>query len=126
MPHTTLTLLKGRSDSEKKEIMDAVHAAVKIADVPDFDRSQRVIEFGDEAFLSDPYYPVPSRPRSNKFILIEILFGVGRTIQTKRNIMGCLMTGLVSLDIEPEDVLVTFVETAWDNWGLINGELLQV
>jgi hypothetical protein len=36
------------------------------------------------------------------------------------------MAGLVKLSMDPADVTVVFVETAWENWSFANGTLLHV
>jgi phenylpyruvate tautomerase PptA (4-oxalocrotonate tautomerase family) len=125
MPFITLTLLKGRQAAEKKQILDAVHAALIDAGVPVADRFQRVLELEPENFIYDLNYPNLETPRTDKFMIIEIMLSVGRSVKVKRKILAHLMNGLTAMAVSPNDVMVAFKETAWENWAFANGELLH-
>lgn len=125
MPLITITLPKGRSAGEKRQIADAVHNALVAAGVPVQDRFQRIIELEEENLIYDRNYPDLETPRSDKFVLIEILFSVGRSVKIKRKILSDLMEGLKQIDVSPNDTMVVFKETAWENWAFANGQIIH-
>lgn len=126
MPIITLTLLKGRTLAEKIQIFNAIHESIMLAGVPQNDRFQRAIELDEENFFYDKDYPDLETPRTKKFILIEILFSVGRSVKIKQKILDRLMKLLQEIEISSNDVMVTFQETAWENWAFANGKLIHV
>lgn len=125
MPLVTLTLRKGRSAAFKSGILDAVHGALVSSGVPATDRFQRVIELEPEDFRFDPEYPDLQSPRTANFILIEILWSVGRSVKVRKQLLQALMTSLSQQGLQPEEVMVCFKETAWENWSFGGGRLLH-
>ncbi len=125
MPLITITSLKGRSAEGKQKIGDAIHAAITEAGVPVLDRFQRFLDLEPESFLYDKYYPNLKDGRSENFVIIEILFSVGRNVKVKRKILEILIGKLKEQSFNPEDVFVSFQETAWENWSFANGEILH-
>jgi len=126
MPLVTVTALKGRTGEEKREIGDAIQTALVEAGVPKEDRFQRFFDMNPEDFIYHASYPDNTAKRTDKFILIQIVLSVGRSAKVKRKLLETLMAGLKKLSIDPADVTVVFVETAWENWAFANGTLLHV
>jgi 5-carboxymethyl-2-hydroxymuconate isomerase len=126
MPLITLTLLKGRNTAEKRNICDAVHTALVNSGVPVADRFQRIIELEPENFIYDANYPDLEIARTDKFVIIEILLSVGRSVKIKRKILADLMENLKNHQISPNDVMVCFKETAWENWAFANGNQIHI
>ena len=125
MPLVTLTVRKPKSVEFKTSVLDAVHAALISVGVPETDRFQRVIELDAEDFRFDASYPDTASPRSEDFVLIEILWSVGRSVKVKRNLLATLMASLQDSGLNPEHVMVCFKETAWENWSFAGGRLLH-
>lgn len=125
MPLITITSLKGRSTEQKQKIGEAVHAAIVEAGVPPADRFQRFLDMEPENFIYDKYYPDLKNGRSENFVIIEILFSVGRSVKVKRKILESLIPKLKDQSFSPEDIFVSFQETAWENWSFANGEILH-
>ncbi|MDN5288075.1 MAG: tautomerase family protein [Mucilaginibacter sp.] len=126
MPSITITLLKGRSATEKKQIGDAIHESLVAAGVPAGDRFQRFIELELENFIYDKHYPDLGTARTDQFMQIEILFSVGRSVKIKRKILADLMIKLQDIQVSPNDVMVYFLETNWENWAFANGEQIHI
>lgn len=124
MPLITVTSLKGRSAEEKQKIGNAIHAAIVEAGVPEFDRFQRFLDMEPEDFLYDKSYPNLKQNRSENFVIMEILFSVGRSVKVKRQVLKSLIAGLSEF-FDSNDVFVSFQETAWENWSFANGEILH-
>ena len=126
MPLVTVTLRKGRPASRASAVLDVVHRSLVANGVPEADRFQRVVELDAERFRYDPRYPDAQRARGDDFVLVEILWSVGRTVKIKRKVVGDIVTGLArEAGLDPEQVMVVFVETTWENWSFAGGRLLH-
>jgi hypothetical protein len=126
MPLVTLTLRSGKSPEFKTAVLDAVHGALVASGVPEKDRFQRVLEPGPEDFRFDAAYPDLTPPRTDEFVLIEILLSVGRSVKVKKKIRADVL-GAVSgkPGVNPEGVMVCFVETVWENWSFGGGRFVN-
>jgi phenylpyruvate tautomerase PptA (4-oxalocrotonate tautomerase family) len=121
MPLVTLTVRRPKTPDFKSGVLEDVHAALVEAGVPATDRFQRVIELDAEDFRFDPSYPDLTSPRTDDFVLIEILWSVGRSIKVKKKLAADLMARLSSRGLEPENVMVVFKETTWESWSFGGG-----
>ena len=125
MPLVTLTIQKPKSTAFKALVLDSIHEALISAGVPVTDRFQRVIELAAEDIRFDATYPDLSKPRDENFMVIEILWSVGRSVKIKRALLVDLMSRLAKHGIDNEQVMVCFKETAWENWSFAGGRLLH-
>jgi phenylpyruvate tautomerase PptA (4-oxalocrotonate tautomerase family) len=125
MPLVTLTLRQGRSPALKTTVLDAVHAALVATGVPAADRFQRVIELDADDFRFDPKYPDVETARTDDFVLIEILWSAGRSVKVKRQLLQHLTATLGQAGLDPENVMVCFKETTWENWAFAGGRLIH-
>lgn len=126
MPLVTLTVRKGKSSEFKSAVFGAVHRALVASGVPEKDKFQRVLELGSDDFRFDPDYPDLSAPRTEDFVLIEILLSVGRSVKVKKQILAQLIADLAKdPGLNPDNVMVCFKETAWENWAFGGGRLIH-
>jgi phenylpyruvate tautomerase PptA (4-oxalocrotonate tautomerase family) len=125
MPLVTVTVRKPKTAQFKSAVLDAVHAALVSTGVPATDNFQRVLELDADDFRFDPGYPDLARERSDDFVLIEILWSVGRSVKVKRKLLDELMASLRGAGFDPENVMVCFKETSWENWSFGGGRLLH-
>ena len=125
MPLVTLTIRRPKSSVFKTTVLDAVHAALVSSGVPAADRFQRVLELEQEDFRFDPSYPDLKTERNDDFVLIEILWSVGRSVKVKKKLLEELMSRLAQGGLNPENVMVCFKETAWENWSFAGGRLIH-
>ena len=80
MPLVEISIRKGRSDSEKKELLNIVYSSLVDAfKIPERDRVQRIYEFKDDEF------EIPN-DRTNKFTIIEITIFPGRSFEAKKKL----------------------------------------
>lgn len=126
MPLVTLTVRKPKTASFKATVLDSVHAALVSSGVPPADKFQRVIELDADDFCFDPHYPDLKSARTEDFVLIEILWSVGRSVKVRRKLLDELMESLARADLDRENVMVVFKETAWENWAFGGGRLIHV
>jgi phenylpyruvate tautomerase PptA (4-oxalocrotonate tautomerase family) len=126
MPLVTLTVRKPKTYAFKSAVLDAVHASLVSTGVPATDKFQRVLELDADDFRFDPGYPDLTAQRNDDFVLIEILWSVGRSVKVKRKFLEELMGSLRNAGLDPENVMVCFKETAWENWSFGGGRLLHI
>lgn len=125
MPLVTLTVRRGKSAEFKSAVLDAVHRALVASGVPAKDRFQRVLELGPDDFRYDPDYPDLAAARTD-FVLIEILLSVGRSVKVKKKILADLVADLAQAPgLHPDNVMVCFKETLWENWSFGGGRFIN-
>jgi phenylpyruvate tautomerase PptA (4-oxalocrotonate tautomerase family) len=125
MPLVTLTVRKPKATAFKSTVFDAVHAALVSSGVPAADKFQRVIELDADDFRFDATYPDLKSERNNDFVLIEILWSVGRSVKVKKRLLDELMSKLAVAGLNTENVMVCFKETSWENWSFGGGRLIH-
>ena len=126
MPLVTVTLQKARSAESTSAILDGVHRALVANGVPETDRFQRVLELDARTFRYDATYPDVATARGAEFVLIEILWSVGRSAKIKRKVTADIIAALGrDPGLDAEQVMIVFVETAWENWAFAGGRLLH-
>ena len=125
MPLVTLTIRRPKATTFKTAVLEAVHATLVSAGVPETDKFQRVIELDADDFRFDPRYPDLKTERNADFVLIEILWSIGRSVKIKKKLLAELMASLSSAGLNPENVMVCFKETSWENWAFGGGRLIH-
>jgi len=125
MPLVTVTLRRPRDAAFKRTLLDTIHAGLVAAGVPATDRFQRVLTLAADDLVVDPRYPDLASDRTADFVLVEILWSVGRSVKVKRQLLTGLLAGLAAHDIDGEHVMVVFKETAWENWSFGGGRILH-
>jgi phenylpyruvate tautomerase PptA (4-oxalocrotonate tautomerase family) len=125
MPLITLTVRKPKTAQFKSTVFDAVHGALVSTGVPVTDKFQRVLELDADDFRFDPGYPDLSTQRNDDFVLIEVLWSVGRSVKVKKRFLDEVMASLRDAGLDPENVMICFKETAWENWSFGGGRLLH-
>lgn len=127
MPLVTLTVRRGKDAAFKSAVLEAVHNALVASGVPPADRFHRVLELSAQDFRYDASYPDLATPRSEAFVLIEVLLSAGRSVKIKRKIAADLIEGLrKSPGLDPDDVMLVFKETTWENWSFGGGRFIHV
>ena len=125
MPLVTVTVRKPKSAEFKSGVLEAVHAALVSSGVPITDRFQRVLELDADDFRFDPTYPDLTRPRDDDFVLIEILWSAGRSVKVKKKLLEELIANLQRAGHVPDNVMVAFKETTWEDWAFAGGRLIH-
>jgi phenylpyruvate tautomerase PptA (4-oxalocrotonate tautomerase family) len=125
MPLVSITVCKPKPAAFKQAVLDSVHDALVASGVPPADRFQRVFELGAEDMRYDARYPELASDRGDAFVLVEILWSVGRSVKVKRKVLADIIGGLARHGIDGEHVMVVFKETAWENWSFGGGRILH-
>ena len=126
MPLVTLTVLQPKPRAFKDAVLNAVHSALVHVGVPPTDVFQRVLELPAEDFRFDRTYPDVQGSRSDDFVLVEILLSAGRSVKVKKQLLAHLVQQLQAAGHQPEDVMVVFKETSWENWSFAGGRQIHV
>ncbi|TMA41808.1 MAG: tautomerase family protein, partial [Deltaproteobacteria bacterium] len=88
--------------------------------IPEQDRFQIVTEHDDASLVYDPSYLGISR--SDGVILVQITLSAGRTVDVRKALFARIVQLLrESPGVRPEDVFVSLVEVAKENWSFGNG-----
>jgi len=126
MPLVTLTVLRPKPPEFKDSVLKAVHDALVSVGVPEADRFHRVLELGPEDFRFDRSYPDVQGSRTDDFILIEVVLSAGRSVKVKKQFLERLVAGLAAAGHDPENAMVVFKETTWENWAFAGGRQIHV
>ena len=122
MPIVTINLSKFWSTEDQRLIADGIHEAIVGAGFPQTDRFQKILRLSQEQFICDDRHPNLTEPRTEKFVLIEIIISFGRSVEFKNNLLTRIVQNLKDKPgISPHDVMVLFVETARENWAFASG-----
>ena len=121
MPLVRVALRKGKSPEYRRAISDSIHRAmVETIKIPEQDRFQIVTEHDDASLVYDPSYLGISR--SDGVILVQITLSAGRTVDVRKALFARVVQLLrESPGVRPEDVFVSLVEVAKENWSFGNG-----
>ena len=122
MPLVRISLRKGTSAEYRKALADGVHQAlVEAIAIPPDDRFQVITEYDPENLVYDPQYL--GVKRSDRIVFVEVTMSQGRKPQQKRKLYKRMVEILSeSPGLAKQDLLITLVEVAWENWSFGNGE----
>ncbi len=115
MPLVKIETRKSWSASQKKEIMEAIHSAMRKAlKIPENDRDIRFHEYHPEDFQVSP-------EKTENYILVEISMFTGRSLQVKKDLYQGIVANLGKQGILTSDVFIVLHEVPLENWGIRGG-----
>ena len=122
MPFTQISLRKGKSAEYHRELMEEVYMAMReTINIPENDRFAAVTELEDGNFNNSGDYLGISR--SDDIVYIQITLNGGRTTDKKKALYAKIAERLnAKLGIRKEDVVISLLEVAPEDWSLGNGE----
>ena len=122
MPLVRISLLAGKSETDKKNIADAVHQAlVDTISIPPQDRFQVITEHKNTDLIYDPNYLNISR--TDAIVIIQVTLSAGRSIEIKKALYKRIVELLdPAAGIRKEDVFINLLKVAKENWSFGNGE----
>ncbi len=121
MPLVRVSLRRGKSDDYKKAIGDGVYKAMReVFNVPDEDRFVVVSEHSESEFqFSKTYLDIT---RSDDLVIIQITANNTRTTEQKKALFARIAELLSQHPgLRKEDVFVSLVDVAKENWWFGNG-----
>jgi phenylpyruvate tautomerase PptA (4-oxalocrotonate tautomerase family) len=122
MPLVRISLRAGKSQEYKKALADGIHRAlVEAIEIPAQDRFQVVTEHSAGDLIYDPSYL--GIERSDDIVLVQITLSTGRKPAQKRKLFQRMTEILAEKPgLRPQDLMISLVEVAWENWSFGNGE----
>jgi 4-oxalocrotonate tautomerase len=122
MPLVRISLREGKTEAYKKALADGVQRAlVEAIDIPPQDRFQVVTEHSTSELFYDPSYL--GIERSDGIVLVQITLSIGRKPAQKRKLYQRMSQILAeNPGLRPQDLMISLVEVAWENWSFGNGE----
>jgi 4-oxalocrotonate tautomerase len=122
MPFVRIDLIQGKSAEYRRTIGDVVYEAI-VADLkaPKDDRFQVINEYPPENHIADAHYF--NIERTKDCVFIQLTLNAGRTVEQKKAFFKSVADGLHDrLGLRREDVFISLVEVAKENWSFGNGE----
>ena len=121
MPLVRIDLAKGKSADFRKTIGEIVYDAMtQVINVPKDDKFQIITEHAPEELNFAPDYLGVNY--SKDIIFIQITLNAGRTVELKKAFFRRIAEDLHSkLGMRKEDVFVSLIEVAKENWSFGNG-----
>lgn len=104
--------LPPRRNSSLKQFNSAL---VEAFDIPDDDRTQRLVEHERDNLEIDS-------GRSEKYTLVEITAFPGRSPSAKRALSQAMVRNLVEAGVPADDILIVLLEPPMANWGIPGGK----
>jgi 4-oxalocrotonate tautomerase len=122
MPLVRIFLRQGKTDEYKRALGDGVHRAmVEAIDAPAQDRFQIITENPASGLVYDPTYLAVQR--TENIVMVQITLSTGRKPPQKRKLFQRMAEILAeNPGLRPQDLMVSLVEVAWENWSFGNGE----
>jgi phenylpyruvate tautomerase PptA (4-oxalocrotonate tautomerase family) len=121
MPLVRIALREGTSAEFRQAVGSSIHRAmVDTIKIPEQDKFQIITEHDESGLIYDPSYLGISRTVG--VILIQITLNAGRTVEARKALFARIAELLrESPGVRPEDVFVSLVEVAKENWSFGNG-----
>jgi len=122
MPLVRISLREGKSEQYRRSLGDAVHQAmVEAIDAPPQDRFQIITEHSATDLIYDPSYL--GVERSDNIVMVQITLSAGRKPGQKRKLFQRMAEIMAkNPGLRPQDLMISLVEVAWENWSFGNGE----
>ena len=121
MPLVRISVKRSESEGFSERVGEAVHRAmVEAIGIPEGDHFQVITEH-DEGFVYDPTFLGINRTPG--IVVIQITLAAGRGTELKKKLYKTIAYMLAySAGVRPEDVFVSLVEVAPENFSFGNGE----
>jgi len=122
MPLVRITLRRGHPSEFLRDLSASVHdALVATANVPQDDKFHIIEEVGPGQLIAHPTYGGVERSEDG-LVVIQITLNAGRTVEVKRALYADIARRLQeTIDVRPDDVLVSLVEVTKENWSFGKG-----
>ena len=121
MPFVQISLRAGKPTAYRRALADGVqHALIETLGIPPDDRFRVITEHTAENLIYDPRYLGVAR--TDDVVFVRITLGAGRIRVQKRALYARIAALLAeNPGVRPQDVFITLVETAAENWSFGNG-----
>jgi 4-oxalocrotonate tautomerase len=121
VPLTRISLRRGKSSEYLRTLTEQIYLAMRETfDVPEDDRFMTISEHEEHQFFYGAHYL--GIRRSDDLVQIQITANNTRTLEKKLALFANIAERLAAEPgIRPEDVMISLVEVAPENWSFGNG-----
>jgi 4-oxalocrotonate tautomerase len=121
MPITRIAIREGKTSEYKYALMDEIYEAMReTVAIKDGDRFMAITEHGDDEFAFGSFLGID---RSADLVQVQVFWAPGKTTEAKLAMYKRIVERLGdNPGVRPQDVLISVVETAVENWSFGNGE----
>jgi 4-oxalocrotonate tautomerase len=121
MPVTRIAIREGKTSDYKNALMDEIYEAMReTVAIKDGDRFMAITEHGDDEFAYGPFLGID---RSADLVQVQVFWAPGKTTEAKLAMYKRIVERLAANPgVRPQDILISVVETAAENWSFGNGE----
>ena len=122
MPFTQISLKKGKSQAFRSALMEEIYIAMRESiGIPEDDRFATITELEPGNYNSSGNYAGVNR--TEDVIFIQITLNAGRTVELKKALYAAVAQRLSkNPGVRPEDIVISLIEVAKEDWSLGNGE----
>jgi 4-oxalocrotonate tautomerase len=124
MPLVRINLSKSYSSEQRQIVSDVIYAAMmNVANVPKDDKFQIFTSHPDDELIypRDGYLGINY---TSKIMFIQVFWVAGRTTDVKKAFYRQIADDLhVKADIRKEDVWISLIDAAREDWSFGNGEM---
>ena len=121
MPVTRIAIREGKTPEYKRALMDEIYEAMRdTVAIKEGDRFMAITEHREDEFAYGAFLGID---RTEDLVQIQIFWAPGKTVDAKLAMYRRIVERLgVSPGVRPQDVLISVVETAAENWSFGDGE----
>ena len=121
MPITRIAIREGKTPEYKQALMDEIYQAMlETVAIKDGDRFMAITEHHEHEFAYGPFLGIE---RTDDLVQIQVFWAAGKAVDAKLAMYRKIVERLgANPGVRPEDVLISVVETAAENWSFGNGE----
>ena len=121
MPLVRISLREGKSPEFHKTLMEQIYLAMRSAmGTPEDDRFAVISEHGENCYNNSGDFL--GIDRSDDHMIIQITVLAGRTVEQKKALYGEIAENLsVELSVRREDIFISLLEVAKEDFSLGNG-----
>ena len=122
MPFTQISLKKGKSQAFRSALMEEIYIAMRESiGIPEDDRFATITELEPGNYNSSGNYAGVNR--TDDVIFIQITLNAGRTVELKKALYAAVANRLSNNPgVRAEDIVISLIEVAKEDWSLGNGE----
>jgi 4-oxalocrotonate tautomerase len=121
MPVTRIAIRDGKSGEYKQALLDEIYEAMReTVAINDGDRFMAITEHGEHEFAYGAFLGID---RSAELVQIQVFWAPGKALEAKLAMYKRIVERLGdNPGVRSEDVLISVIETAAENWSFGNGE----
>jgi 4-oxalocrotonate tautomerase len=121
MPVTRIAIRNGKTPEYKRALLEEIYQAMReTVAIKEGDRFMAITEHDEDEFAYGPFLGID---RSDDLVQIQVFWAPGKTVEAKLAMYKRIVERLgTNPGVRPDDVLISVMETAAENWSFGNGE----